>query len=103
MFGRERVPPSRPYASRPHGALGRVKDDRLFSGRPQGLSLYGDLEVKAIVQVTFFFLPASSLVRPGSPFLHPDPQVSNTVARRGCQGWPSRGARHGHRHGQAMP
>lgn len=33
--------PSRPCGFRQHGAQGRLKDDRHFGGRPQGLSLTG--------------------------------------------------------------
>src|SRR5260370_39702914 len=31
----------------------------------------------------------SFFVRSESPFLHPDPQQRQAVARRSCQGWPS--------------
>ena len=41
LFGRDRIFPSRPCGFRPHGAQGRVKAGRLFSGRPQGLALTG--------------------------------------------------------------
>src|SRR5215469_15758850 len=37
----------------------------------------------------YFFLQPNFFVRLESPFLRPDPQHPNAVARRGCQGWPS--------------
>jgi hypothetical protein len=36
-----------------------------------------------------FFLQLNFFVRLESPFLRPDPQCPNAVARRVCQGWPS--------------
>jgi hypothetical protein len=36
-----------------------------------------------------FFLQLHFFVRLESPFLRPDPQCPNAVARRVCQGWPS--------------
>ena len=36
-----------------------------------------------------FFLQLNFFIRFESPFLRPDPQCPNAVARRVCQGWPS--------------
>jgi hypothetical protein len=42
-------------------------------------------------------------VRPGGPFLRPDPQYCKASARRSRQGWPSRQPRDMHRPCQATP
>src|SRR6266511_6182297 len=49
-------------------------------------ALYGASKVKHRSEGTVIFLHSSFLVRPGSPFLRPDPQFSTAVARRGGQG-----------------
>ena len=48
--------------------------------------LYGASKDKHRSEGTVIFLHFSFLVRPGSPFLRPDPQFSTAVARRGGQG-----------------
>ena len=48
------------------------------------------LQVKRFVQGILFFLVPSFLVQPEGPFLCPNPQAAHAVARRSCQGWPSR-------------
>jgi hypothetical protein len=41
LFGRDCIFPPRPCASRRHGAQGRLKPGRFFSGHPQGSGLTG--------------------------------------------------------------
>ena len=48
------------------------------------------LQVKRFVQGILFFLVPSFLVQPEDLFLCPNPQDAYAVARRSCQGWPSR-------------
>ena len=55
-----------------------------------GRSLYGALEVKHLFHGIFHFFRLSFFVRLGIPFLRPDPHIVEAVARRGCQGRPSR-------------
>ena len=45
-------------------------------------TLYGALEVKRKFHDMLFFLHPNFFVRPESPFLRPDPQRPNAVARR---------------------
>jgi hypothetical protein len=55
---------------------------------PPGSLLYGAVAVKHVFHGWPHFIP-SFLVRPGRPFLRPDPQISNAGARRGRQDRPS--------------
>src|SRR5918995_868513 len=63
-------------------------------------SLYGAVAVKRLFHGWPHFIQ-SFLVRPGRPFLRPDPQVSNAGARRGRQDRPSIRPFPKLRHGQA--
>src|ERR1700719_2377491 len=55
-------------------------------------ALYGAFVVKRFQSGDPFFLAflIGFFVRPGIPFLRPDPQYCKAGARRSCQGWPSR-------------
>jgi hypothetical protein len=57
--------------------------------RAASLALVWGLESQAENSRHAFFLRPNFFVRLESPFLRPDPQRPNAVARRGCQGWPS--------------
>jgi hypothetical protein len=53
-------------------------------------ALYGASFVKAVQQCNaWVFSFVRFFVRSESPFLHPDPQQRQAIARRSCQGWPS--------------
>jgi hypothetical protein len=71
-------------------------------GRIRTGSLYGAFLVKGF-QRHSSFSSSVSLFDPESPFLRPDPQILDAVARRGCQGWPSRQRCHALNHRQATP
>src|ERR1700757_4806199 len=61
--------------------------------RPRGFSacaLYGVFFVKEFVRAASRLSFVSFFVRSQSPFLRPDPRFADVVARRSCQGWPSR-------------
>jgi|ERR1700751_4645757 len=54
------------------------------------VSLYGVFFVKEFVRAASRLSFVSFFVRSQSPFLRPDPRFADVVARRSCQGWPSR-------------
>ena len=54
-----------------------------------GLSLVWGFFCQGVSARRRIFYPSSvSLFDPKSPFLRPDPQQRQAVARRSCQGWP---------------
>src|SRR5258708_38384285 len=62
--------------------------------RPRGwrrLHLVWGLYCQAVSELRSLFLAffIGFFVRPGIPFLRPDPQYCKAGARRSCQGWPS--------------
>jgi hypothetical protein len=79
------------HPSRPHISIAVAHSGgqgRGFFSAAEGLSLYGDFEVKHLFHGILHFLRSSFFVRLGSPFLRPDPHVLDAGARRGCQGRP---------------
>src|SRR5207248_1503744 len=58
--------------------------ERLYAHNAARISLYGAFFCQGVSSFVSFF------VRSQSPFLRPDPQLADVVARRSCQGWPSR-------------
>jgi len=71
---------------------GRLSATRL-SSLPASKNLVWGLGSQAENSRHAIFFPSTQFsnffVRLESPFLRPDPQHPNAVARRGCQGWPS--------------
>ena len=57
---------------------------------PPAVSLYGAFLVKEFATAANRLSFVSFFVRSQSPFLRPDPRFADVVARRSCQGWPSR-------------
>jgi hypothetical protein len=68
-------------------ALGGTNADNL---QKAVVTLYGASFVKGSAVQRMFLSFVSFFVRSESPFLRPDPQQRQAVARRSCQGWPSR-------------
>src|SRR6266545_842090 len=87
---RNSVRPHRFALSSRGGFAGRPRHSASLVSAPPAASpsaaLYGASKVKHRSEGTVIFLHSSFLVRPGSPFLRPDPQFSTAVARRGGQG-----------------
>ena len=73
-----------PRHSNPHSAC------RATYVPPPAVSLYGAFFVKEFARAAHLFSFVSFFVRSQSPFLRPDPRFADVVARRSCQGWPSR-------------
>jgi hypothetical protein len=67
---------------KPSDSGSRLGDLRECTGRNAS-------ERRALFHGMLHFLHSSFFVRPGIPFLRPDPQDCKAGARRSCQGWPS--------------
>src|SRR5712672_4607011 len=65
--------------------LARIVTMRINAGPP----CMGSLLSSGLRAAIFLAFLIGFFVRPGIPFLRPDPQYCKAGARRSCQGWPS--------------
>src|SRR5258708_8904276 len=65
--------------------LARIVAVRIDAGPP----CMGSLLSSGLRAAIFLAFLIGFFVRPGIPFLRPDPQYCKAGARRSCQGWPS--------------